>query len=145
MPPVLQALSDQVTAYRRLAKLAEAQHDCVQQSRTDELLEILTRRQEVIDQIFTLEKTISPAKKQWAAFVDGLSDDDRAKAEALLTESKSLLEEITTSDRADAMILQQQKLNVGKQINAAGAARTVNKTYAAAAYGKPVARMDVQR
>ncbi len=142
---ILDDLSSQVSCYRRLAKLAEAQHDHVQQSRTDDLLIVLTRRQEVIDQIFTLEQSIAPAKKQWGEFVAGLTPDDRASAEALLSEAKLLLEQITTSDRADAMILQQRKLNLGKQINQTGAARQVNKTYAAAAYGKRPAGMDVQR
>ena len=49
-----------------------------------------------------------------------------------------------TADRNDAMVLQQRKLTLGRQINQASAARTLNRNYAAAAYGTRPARMDVR-
>jgi hypothetical protein len=140
---VIQALTAQVTCYQRLAKLAEIQHEHVQQSQTEALLELLTRRQEILDQVHHLESTIAVAKKRWVDYVAGLRSDQRAQAERLLAETKRLLEEITTSDRNDALILQQRKLNLGKQISQASAARQVNRNYAAAAYGTKVSRMDV--
>jgi hypothetical protein len=47
-------------------------------------------------------------------------------------------------------VLQQRKLNLGRQIQQATAARNVNRTYGAAAYGNPNAvatpsRMDMQQ
>ena len=69
----------------------------------------------------------------------------RELAESLLAEIRSLLHQITSADRDDALVLQQRKLNLGKQINQAASARQLNRNYAAAAYGKPVSRMDVQR
>ena len=44
-----------------------------------------------------------------------------------------------------AIVLQQRKLNLGRQIKAASAAKQVNRTYATAAYGNRPATMDVQR
>jgi len=140
---VIQALRDQVACYQRLAKLAELQHEHVQQSQTEALLEILARRQEVLDQVHRLEQIIVTAKRRWGDYVVGLRSDERALAEKLLAETRRLLEEITAADRNDALILQQRKLNLGKQINQASAARQVNRNYAAAAYGTKVSRMDV--
>jgi hypothetical protein len=60
-------------------------------------------------------------------------------------ETRRLLEEITAADRNDALILQQRKLNLGKQISQASAAKQVNRNYAAAAYGTKVSRMDVRQ
>jgi len=140
---VIQALRDQVACYQRLAKLAELQHEHVQQSQTEALLEILGRRQEVLDQVHRLEQIIVTAKRRWGDYVVGLRSDERALAEKLLAETRRLLEEITAADRNDALILQQRKLNLGKQINQASAARQVNRNYAAAAYGTKVSRMDV--
>ena len=142
---VIQALVEQVGCYQRLAKLAELQHEHVQQSETEALLEILNRRQEVLDQVARLEKVIVVAKRRWGEYVAGLRSDQRAQAEKLLAETRRLLEEITTSDQNDALILQQRKLNLGKQISAASAARQVNRTYAAAAYGTRVSRMDLKQ
>jgi hypothetical protein len=142
---VITALQEQVGCYQRLAKLAELQHEHVQQSQTEALLEILTHRQAVLDQVGRLEETIVIAKRRWGEYVGGLRSEERALAERLLAETKRLLEEITTADRNDALILQQRKLNLGKQISQATAARQVNRNYATAAYGTKVSRMDLKQ
>lgn len=142
---ILSALDEQVACYRKLAKLAEAQHEFVRQSQTEKLLEILSRRQEVLDLIAALEKTVAPVKQEWAQYLGKLAPSQRDKAEALLAETRRLLEQITTADRNDAMVLQQRKLNLGKKINKASAARSVNRSYAASAYGSRPSRMDIQQ
>src|SRR3954447_22923158 len=143
--PVIAALQEQVTCYQRLAKLAEQQHEHVQQSSTEALLDVLARRQEVLDQVARLEQTIVVAKRRWGEYVGGLRSEHRAVAERLMAETRRLLEEITTADRNDALILQQRKLNLGKQISQASAARQVNRTYGNAAYGAQASRMDVKQ
>ena len=143
--PVIAALSEQVLCYQRLAKLAELQHEHVQQSQTEPLLDVLRLRQEVLDQVSSLEEVIVVAKRRWGEYVGGLTADQRAQAERLLAETRRLLEEITAADRNDALILQQRKLNLGKQLSQANAAKQVNRNYAAAAYGAKVSRMDVKR
>jgi hypothetical protein len=143
--PVILALSEQVSCFRRLAKLAETQHQYVQQCQTERLLEVLTRRQEVLDQVAALESALAPAKGRWGAYLDGLPPGRRPQAEALVAEKRRLLEEITAADKDDALVLQQRKLSLGRQIGQAGAAKAVNRTYAAAAYGARTPRMDVQR
>jgi hypothetical protein len=142
---VIQALEEQVGCYRRLARLAEVQHDHVQQERTEELIEVLARRQDVLNDVAKLEQTVSPARRRWEQYVGELDAERRRRAEALLTESRRLLEQITAADQEDALVLQQRKLNLGKQIGQATAARQVNRTYAAAAYGQKASRMDVRQ
>jgi hypothetical protein len=139
------ALTDQVACYRKLAKLADQQHFYVQNSQTDQLLDILQRRQEVLDQIGSLEQIIAPAKRNWAQQIAALPADQSEQAEAMLAETRRLLEQITTADRNDAIVLQQRKLNLGIQINKTSSARVVNKNYAAAAYGKRRPTVDIQQ
>ena len=91
------------------------------------------------------EAVIGPAKKRWGEYVAALDESVRGKAEALMGETRRLLEQITTADRNDVLVLQQRQLNLGQQINKTAAARQVNRTYAAAAYGPRKSRMDVQR
>src|SRR5688572_15496700 len=143
--PIMVALEEQVVCYRRLARLAEAQHEHVQQSRTEELLEVLTKRQEVLEQIARLERVLGPVKKSWGDYLGGLAAPCRLKAEEHLGETRRLLEQITAADRNDAMVLQQRKLNIGKQINQAASAKQVNRNYAAAAYGARRSALDVQK
>lgn len=142
---VITALAEQVEWYRRLAKLAELQHVYVQNEQTEELLGLLGQRQEVLDQVSRLEQVVGPARRQWGGYVAALPADQRGSAEALMAETRRLLEEITTSDRNDALVLQQRKLNLGKQISQAKAARQVNRTYATAAYGATKSNVDFSR
>jgi hypothetical protein len=142
--PILAALAQQVECYGNLAKLAQLQHEHVQNSRTEDLLLVLGQRQELLDQVAELEQIIGPAKKQWTEFLANLSGEDRAEAESMMGQTRELLEEITTADRNDSLVLQQRKMSLGKQINQATSARKFNHNYAAAAYGKRPAALDVQ-
>ena len=140
---LIQALEEQVACYRRLAKLAEQQHEHVQHAQTEQLLEVLGRRQEVLEEVARLEREIAPARRKWSEYAAGLAAPRRQRAESLLGETRRLLEQITAADRDDALMLQQRKLNLGKQISAARTAGQVNRHYAAAAHGVRASRVDV--
>jgi predicted nuclease with TOPRIM domain len=142
---VIQALEGQVSCYRRLVKLAELQHGHVQQNQTEALLDVLRSRQSLLDEIMQHERVVGAVKRGWSEFVEGIESDERVRAESLLNETRSLLQQIVSADQNDAMVLQQRKLNLGRQINQASAAKQVNRNYAAAAYGNRSSRMDVQR
>jgi flagellar biosynthesis/type III secretory pathway chaperone len=143
--PVLTALAAQLDRYRKLCKLADAQRDHVQNGRTEPLLEILGRRQEILEHINALEQTVAPAKRRWGEFLSELDDSSRQRAEAMVAEARSMLEVITSSDRNDTLVLQQRKLNVGRQIRQAVTGRAVNRSYGAAAYGSLPSKINVQR
>jgi len=142
---IILALEQQLACYRKLARLAEAQREHVQQSHVEALLEVLANRQTILDQLAELESVIKPAKARWQEFLGEIEPDSRSNAEHLLAETRRLLEQIMASDRTDALALEQRKLNLGRQIQLASGARQINRTYAAAAYGKPVSRMDISR
>jgi hypothetical protein len=61
----------------------------------------------------------------------------------MVAETRKLLEQIMNSDRRDALVLQQQKLNLGKQIHKAASAKQINRMYATAAYGQKPSRMNI--
>jgi hypothetical protein len=143
--PVISALREQVECYRRLAKLAEVQHVHVAQGEVEALLEVLGRRAGVLEEIARLEGVIGPVKKQWGVYLARLDVRAKGTAEELLAETRALLERITASDRNDALVLQQQKINVGRQIGQHAAAKQVNRRYATAAYGGKSASFDVQQ
>lgn len=143
MEQVLDALERQVACYERLAKLAAQQREHVQSGQTEALLNVLALRQEVLGEVSALERTIAPARRQWALFLEQLPPARHEVASDLLQKTRMLLERITTADREDALMLQQRKLNLGRQIGQARSARQVNRNYAASAYGQPAARVDV--
>jgi hypothetical protein len=133
---ILDALDQQLACYRRLAKLAEIQHEHVQRNHTEGLLEVLGMRQEVLEELSRHEATAAAAKKDWQGFIAGLDDASRGRAETSMAQTRALLEQIVAADRQDTMILQQRKLSLGQQIHQAQAARQVNRSIAASAYGK---------
>jgi hypothetical protein len=139
---ILAALQRQLSCYQELAKLAELQHVHVQQEHTEALLDVLQKRQGVLNEIASLEKSVAPARQRWSQATSDWSPPLRQRAEGLLAAARKLLEEITTADRNDALVLQQRKLNVGRQLNKTTAAKTINRRYAAAAYGPAKNRMD---
>ncbi len=133
---VIAALERQVGCYRGLAKLAERQHEHVLADHTEGLLEVLKEREAVLDEAAGLERTIGPAKRDWAAFTGRLPVDQRKRAEAALGETRRLLAEITAGDERDALALQQRKHRIGSEIRATASATAVNRNYAASAYGR---------
>jgi hypothetical protein len=142
---IIEALEVQLGCYQRLAKLVHIQHGHVEQNEIEPLMEVLKRRQEEMSRIAEFEPLVGPAKRDWAGFVKRIDQALAARAEDLLAQVRLLLEQITTMDQNDALLLQQRKLNVGRQINQTSAAKQVNRTYAAAAYGSRPSRMNLQR
>lgn len=142
--PILAALDAQIACYRRLAKLAERQRELIQLGQTEQLLQLLALRQAELDQLSAHERTLAPAKKQWAMYVQGLPAAARERAKLLMAETRTLLEQITAADKNDVLTLQQQKITLGRQIGQAAAGRTVNRAYATAAYGAKPPRLNMQ-
>ena len=134
---VLAAFGEQLACYRSLAKMVERQHDYVQNEQTEELMSLLTERQGVLERLNAIADIVTPARSQWSIFTSRLTEDDRKKVEGMLAETKLLLASITAGDERDALVLQQRKHRLGTEIRATGAAKTVNRSYAASAYGKP--------
>ena len=142
--PIIEALAQQVACYRKLAKLAGIQRLHIQNSATEALIDVLQKRQAVMEQLAEQERIIAPAKQRWSEYSASLSEESRAKAEELLVETRALLKRITDADRDDVLALQQRKLNLGRQIQQATTAKQVNRNYAKAAYGSSRSRMDLQ-
>jgi hypothetical protein len=131
----LSALVEQLACYRKLARLCELQRQYVQQNQMDEFLSVLGQRETILADITRLEELVAPLKRNWAEVSASMSDVDRASALDMLAETKALLMQITQADQDDVLLLQQRKLNVGKQIAATSTARVINNRYAASAYG----------
>jgi hypothetical protein len=133
---VLRALEEQLGCYRALAKLAARQHEHVLSEQTEQLLDVLKEREGVLDRVAALEKITAPVKRDWNGFAGRLAGSQRKKVEGMLIECKALLAEITAGDERDALALQQRKHRIGNEIKQSAAAVTVNRNYAASAYGR---------
>ncbi|HEX8325338.1 MAG TPA: hypothetical protein VF595_15660 [Tepidisphaeraceae bacterium] len=145
-PPIIVSLEAQVGHYRRLQKLSDMQRVYVRENQTDELLAVLQTRSELLSEIARLEQDVAPLKRSWADTSLALSPALREAAVAMLAETRTLLQQITQADQDDVLLLQQRKLNVGKQIQQHQSAKRVNTRYAANAYTSSAgSRLNVQK
>jgi flagellar biosynthesis/type III secretory pathway chaperone len=133
-----------VDLYARLQKLAEQQHELVAQDQTEELLGLLEQRAEVLAQITTVESKIKPIRQNWQQLSAPFGVEDRTAAEERFARTRSLLEAITQADADDALVLQQRKLNVGRQLQQMNAGVRMNNRYAAGVYADS-SKVDVAR
>ena len=92
---VVDALEHQLGCYRRLAKLVQLQHGHVEQNEIEPLIEVLLKRQAVLEQITELEHVVGPAKRDWLGYVKGIGPERRDRAEQFLSQVRQLLEQIT--------------------------------------------------
>lgn len=136
-PSVIDALRQQVECYRRLARLSDVQHEHVRLGRTENLLEVLRHRQRELDRIASLERDVAPARRSWQQYLASLDAADRSAVESLLAETRLLLERITAADREDALVLQQQKLGVEREMGQAAAGARAGRQYVPAAGHRP--------
>lgn len=140
----LVALEQQLNCYRKLLKLAGLQRGYIEQNQTDALIAILQERQASLTEISALEQIVGPIKRAWGEQSASFDKATRAACQTAFTEARALLQQITQSDQDDVLLLQQRKLNVGKQLQQTKNARQVNRTYAAAAYGSPKSALNVK-
>ena len=133
-PPIVQALENQLACYRKLQKLSDLQRGYVRENQTDELLNVLTARSELLTEIARLEKEVAPLKRAWADHSAAFPPLLKETTSRMLAETRTLLQQITQADQDDVLLLQQRKMNVGKQIQQAQTAKRVNTRYATSAY-----------
>lgn len=136
---VLEALQEQAHCYRALADLAVQQHRHVRSAGAEgerALLDVLARRQSVMEQVAALEPTLAGVRKQWPEFAETLDTADRSIADRLLTEVRVLLTKITEGDRDDTLVLQQRKLTAGQALRTTNASSNASRRYVGNAYAR---------
>ena len=143
---VLDDCHAQIDWYAKLLKLAQLQHALVEQERTDDLLVVLDRRSKIVEQLALIESRLRPVKSEWHAIAQAIDAESRLTIEAKFAAARDLLAQITRSDQDDALLLQQRKLAVGRQLQRTAVTKQVNRGYAANAYNASVGgRMDVSQ
>jgi hypothetical protein len=138
-------VSAQIDLYSKLLRLCEIQHTLIAQERTDDLIVVLQRRQMIVEAVGAIEQRLKPIKQDWHSLASGIDRDTRSDLESKFAQSRDLLMQITQADDDDALMLQQRKMAVGRQLRQTTSGRVMNQKYAAGAYATTGGRMDVSR
>lgn len=123
-------LDKQCTLYRQLDELSQRQSELIAESRSEELLGVLARRQRIIGELGRINGKLAPFRRSWEKVRQALVEPHRSRIESSLDEVRRLLDGILARDARDTEQLGQQKQQVGNQMRTASQGRAVHQAYA---------------
>ena len=116
MQEMLGLLGRQVRLYDQLQNLADKQRALIVNENTQPLLNILSQRQKLTQELTQLGKDMAPFREHWSEVRQNLREDERKLAEDLILKANDRLKTLLASDEQDAQMLKIRKQRVGTQI-----------------------------
>ena len=126
---LIRALTAQKSIYLQIRALAQQQSQYVASGESEALMNVLSARNRLIEQVLPLDAELQPFKGRWQEVLDGLPDADRAVIGPLLKEVQQLLSEILATDERDKESLVRQKSVVGAEIRRTVTGVALNRAY----------------
>jgi hypothetical protein len=129
-PRVEELLTLQHEFFTQLDSLSAEQSALVDGERTPELLELLGRRQRLIDGIAEINGLLAPARAQWSEIMAGLPEEMRLRVNRRLDALAGLAARIAQRDEADRARLEGRRDAVAGELARVGRARGAIGAYA---------------
>jgi hypothetical protein len=107
--PVEALLRRQQDLFTKLDVLSAQQAALIQQEQTDQLLDVLARRQIIVDEIGRLSAEIEPWRARWTQFIAALPDADRQRVREQVDAIAILAQRIAARDESDRKLMEQRK------------------------------------
>jgi len=126
---LLDLLEQQRDLYARLSELSDQQSELISSGQTDELLNVLSKRQQLVEQLTQINSRLSPYRDHWSEVAERLPAGDRDRLRRLLDEVQQLLQRILDRDEQDRVELQSARERVGQQLQKTSRAGTARKAY----------------
>jgi hypothetical protein len=126
---VLALLREQKRGYQELQELAEQQRSLIRAEQPEELLNLLARRQRLIETIARTHRQLVPCQKDWEGVKALLPQRCRDEIQSLLAEIQALLNVVLARDQEDCQELSARKQHVAGQLTAAVRGRAANQAY----------------
>lgn len=131
-PRLARILDTQLELYTRLDALGPEQRRCIDEQAPERLLDVLARRQSIIEEIQAANELIEPFSRDWSRLAPALSESQRAALRERFDRVAALVEAICRRDDDDRRALELERARVGSELGTVARARgAVN------AYGKP--------
>ena len=116
-PRLARIVARQRDLYRQLDQLSRTQSQFISQDRTEELLGVLGRRQQLIDELGRLNEQMAPFVAQWNELSESLPKRERALLRESFDEVSLLVVGIGQRDDADRRALESRKAQIGGEIS----------------------------
>lgn len=133
---LLQLLTEQRDHYRALRALSERQRSLISGDRPEMLLNILQDRQKLVTSLVAINEQLAPFRRDWDAFLAGLSPETRSTAGALLEEVNELLAVILKADEEDGRMLKARQQNVAQSLSRLSGNRAAHAAYTRQSTGR---------
>lgn len=125
-------LTRQVDLYRRLEELGRSQGRLIEDNESDQLLSLLAKRQDVVDQIIDINDGLEPFRRHWDIVTRSLDANLMVHITEKVREIESLAASVAERDQADEAMLRRRRDAVAEQLGGVSRGRE-----ALAAYGQP--------
>ena len=126
---LLDLLGRQHEIYRELRRLARTQRDLIAAEDPTGLLNLLSERQRLIDQLSEINQRLEPLRADWKRVEAMLTGEQRRRASELVEQVGRLFAEILQADEADSKLLSARKAAAGQQLRATAATAQAQAAY----------------
>ena len=126
---LISLLRKQLDSYKQLHELSNQQAQLVTQGHPGQLLEVLAKRQSLVDALTQINGELQPYRHQWKKVLSTLSPHEHQQVRQLVTQVETLLADIIKQDNHD-----RQQLELSKGLVADALSKTTQASAAMTAY-----------
>lgn len=113
---LVDALEQQRDLYRQLKDLSGRQATLIDTGQTEQLLEVLTQRQGLVERLGQLQDQAAQLRQDWPRLSQTLAQEQRDRVNRLVDEVESLLSAIIDQDEHDRQRLQRAKQRITSEL-----------------------------
>ncbi len=125
-------LGEQKAIYDQLDTLSERQRELIASDDVPGLVEVLTRREALLESLSQLAEAVAPFRARWDEILERLSGSDRQAVGRLVNDLTESARRIADRDEADRQALEARRRIVSDELRSVSRGRS-----AMAAYGSP--------
>ena len=130
---LIDVLDRQRTLYLQLDQLSQRQAELVRDQDTEGLLDVLSQRQALIDQLTQAAAQLEPFKQRWSDLWPTLDEHRQQELRQRMQQIQQLLERVMQRDDEDRQTLSDRRDQLGEQLNHTHRGAAANQAYSRAA------------
>lgn len=115
----------------RLQQLADRQEALIRDGKVDALLSLLNERQKLIDGYLGMQRDLTPLLENLPAWLEKLSDCDRDRIRAAISEIDGQLDAVLKRDEDDRRLLEESRRGAREQLGTMASAKQARSAYLA--------------
>lgn len=141
---LLEYFGQEQACYTQLLDLSQRQRHSIEANDVDELLRILSQKQNVLERVGAIERSLLPYKQNWQRLRGELEESARQVLDVALATVEELLNDLIAAEKESERLLVARRDACRNELNAAAAGSAAHQAYASRPGGKPARFIDVR-